>query len=518
MSKFKQIKDIFFSAKSLVSTVQRKRSLSEDKRKEYATELLDTYLGFGMDYIKEKIDGTIKTEVMKREMLLSTVCLTLLQYFTNSISRVYKTQPVRRFYLDDKEILKQEDEEKDAESYVVNEDLMKVLNDFYNPANCNSIKDAEKFTNLLNTTIYKVITDELGVVKLVFIPNDTVQVIYDKEDITRAQEIAFIQEDISDISVTNYKPIIEKWNKFKKEVPSRDGVTQDEESDNEASKQYLELFETQSAGEVFAPFVKLKDSGSSMDFWNIKNKDVLEYIKSINVSLTELKYLEKYTSFGLKYGVNVKFLDEATMSPQGFVTFAVENSTYPGDKESGKNFEIGEFANRGSIDEVIRSIVFSIKMLFSIYSVPLDALISSNSVRSAENKEVENKELLGIINSQRDIWQGNEQNIFKVMQAVHNRDNQFQIPKGVTMVVDFEEQKTAEKEAEDWLVEIENNISTAVDWLASQNPDLDRDQVLRLFKSNKDINDIEKELTSEEDLFKNDEEDSKEEDSKKTKK
>lgn len=480
-----------------LTPVTRQKNMEEEARKAYATELYDTYFGFGAYYVGLLIKASISNMNIQREMLKVTKCLPLLEYFTNSISRVYSTQPVRKFYLEGKEIIKtpannDADEVMDADKFIYNDELYENLINLYNDQVNIAIKQSEKFTNLFNTTIYKVVTNELGQMRLVFIPNDTVEIKESNYDLNSAEQIAFIQ-DVSN-SLENKSrliPIIEIWTKDFKEVPinkvDREVLGVDEDKINQASEEYFKLFDTKEAGSAFAPFVVLRDSAESQDFWDLKNKDVVSYIKSINLSLTELKYLESSTSFGLKYTVNIKPPEDGVLDPRGIINFAVANNVVPGMDDS-KNFEIGEFDNKGRIDEVIRSIIFNMKMLFTTFNIPLDALISTNSVRSAENKELDNEELFSSINEQRDIWNTNEQNLFKVMQAVHNRDNQYKIPRDIELVVNYVENETSEKTSEDWMIEIQNDVSTVLDWMAEIHPDLDRDELMGLLTSNREIN------------------------------
>ena len=49
INKYCQIEHITLTA------VERKRNLNETDRKKYATELLDTYYGFGLPYLKGQI-------------------------------------------------------------------------------------------------------------------------------------------------------------------------------------------------------------------------------------------------------------------------------------------------------------------------------------------------------------------------------------------------------------------------------------------------------------------------------
>ena len=477
-----------------LTPVLRKKNLDEDARKRFATELLDTYAGFGTYYLKSYLEATVNNGNIKNEMKNIARCLPLLKKFIDSISRIYSEQPTRKFYIDGKLIVKEQNKIQNDDNVVVNENLYETLNNLYNDSLLSSIKQAEKYTNLLGTTIYKVITEGENI-RLLFIPNDSIQVNKDVEDNTKAEQVSYIQ-DVENLvagkASTFYKT--ENWTANEKIIVDNfainQKISQSEPKPNYAAEMYEKLFDTKRAGDIFAPFVVFRSSGDYIDFWDIKDMDIVNFIKSLNVSLTELRYLEKYTSFSLKYAVNLNLPKQGVMDATGFLDLSVANNNIPG-IDAGKNWDIGEFRNEGRIDEVIRSIIFNLKMLYSLYNIPLDALISTNSVRSAESKEMDNEELYSAINAQRDIWQENEQNLFKVMCAVHNRDNINQIPRGVELIVDYTEKSTAAKTQEEWLVEIQNNVKTYIDWLGELNPDLDQDELIRLFKENKSLNENE---------------------------
>ena len=83
-----------------------------------------------------------------------------------------------------------------------------------------------------------------------------------------------------------------------------------------------------------------------------------------------------------------------------------------------------------------------------MYDLPFDSLLATKNVMSAENKQVENEALFSYINSQMNIWAENEQNLFKAMIAVYNRDYN-ELPKGLSMTVNFEKRDVQKKLAED---------------------------------------------------------------------
>lgn len=492
-----------------LSSVNRQRNMPDSVRRKASTELTDTYYGFGLPYLRDRIKETIKNSAVKQEMFNIAVALPLLKKFMDSISRVYTTNPIRRFYdKDGKQIVDDLEEFQDSKNYNKNPKLYKKLTELYNEEVEATLKQAESLTNLLNTTIYKVITTEQNKTKIVFIENDIVQINQQESDATKAKDIVFIKDQYD--SVLNlYEPYtLEMWNSEVKIVPIEDdelsaGEEREETTVNEASLEAEKLFGYKQIGYAFAPFVVFRSGIPSGSFWDNKDDDVVQYIKAINMSLTELRYLVRYASFGLKYTVNIKVPKDGVLDPQGIIQFGADSSGAPG-SDNSKNWDIGEFDNSGRIKEVIDSIVFNMKMLFNMYNLPLDSLISSNSVRSAENKEMDNEELFDYVNKQREIWNLNEQHLFKVLMSVYNRDNKDNIPVGITLQVNFEELETKEKVNADWVTEIENNVSSYLDWLKEKNPDLDREELQRLFEDNKNINDVVEEENEEGDDDKTD--------------
>jgi hypothetical protein len=485
-----------------LSTVHRKRNMTEEQRRAYATEQLDTYRGFGIDYLRGLIKQQISSQTISINMQRLAVALPLLNKFVSSVSRVYSQNPVRTFYIDDKQIVSELPSDiSDKNKFLIDPELLKTLEGFYSKEVIACVKEAEKLTNLLKTTVYKVITDDNGKIRIKFIENDTIQICQDMLDPSVADQIAYIRDDYSSdrVYLTNTR-ILEEWNAEIKSVPvETDGkLNQYEESQssiNEAAVESEKLFETKQIGYAFAPFVVFRESDAANSFWNLKDADTFDYIRNINMSLTELRYLVRYASFGLKYVVNGKMDETSQSDPTGFLNIQ-SLSRNVGDSP---NIQVGEFENKGRIKEVIESILFNLKMLYDSYNLPFDSLTSTNQVMSAENKQMDNEELFADINSQRDMWAVNEENLFKVMQCVHNRDNQNQIPKGVSLRVNYEEQKTQEKTNEDWMVEVQNNISSVLDWISSENPDLNRDELNRLYQNNITLNSVKSEL--EEDDF-----------------
>ena len=76
--------------------------------------------------------------------------------------------------------------------------------------------------------------------------------------------------------------------------------------------------------------------------------------------------------------------------------------------------------------------------------------------------------------------------------CIHNRDNSKKLPVGLEILVDFPDaEETAdqmEKNLNNWLIQIENNFKTPIDFLMDQNPDLSEEEAKLLYEKNEAFN------------------------------
>lgn len=489
-----------FGKKSIVthvSAVNRANVLDDGERQRYSTELLDTYQGFGLKYIQAQIKGGISSETIRNSMYKLAVCFPLLKDFVDKISMVYRRQPVRSFYLDGKLIVDQlpsDQEFINEDKYEVNESLFNKLNEIYNREFAMRIKSAEEKTNLLSTTIYK-INNRYSNLTLDFIANDLAAVFPDVDDNAKMNSIVF-QKGLT-INDTNAEIYYEYWTPEIYQL--LEGESTKTENINRAVEEYRKYTDNEYAkyiGDGFPPFIVLRSELSDLDFWNLQDHDTMSLIKEINVAFTELRYLQRYGSFGLKYLLNAKLPTNQTMDLVGMIEIETQNST-PTNSKDNNDTKIGEFKNEGRLEQLGDSIFKMLQLLFSVKNITVDRLITTKQATTAESKQIDNESLKEQIEKQQEIWAINEENIFNTAIMVYNRDNgNDKLPKGLEISVDFyDSQLTAEeasKEIENWLVKIDNDIKTRVDWIRKDNPDLDEKDAELVYNKNKSINEGDK--------------------------
>lgn len=433
-------------------------------------ELLDTYNGKGLPYLQKQVDDSFKSSMIKQHMKHLKVCYPIMSRIINKLSKVYMEQPTRRFYINGREIVPKSDE-FNTDS-IVNEKLCGILKEsFYTTENKVKIKDSEKKVNLLNTCVYKVRTesDEL---KLDYIPNDLCLVEQEDYDNTVAKKLYFISSDTR----------TEEWTKDNFTITSEDGVLS---AENEAGRNMLALGD-KSIGSVFAPFVVLRESIPYQDFWNFNRVDFLDNIRQLNMMFTELRYLVRYTSYGLKYAVNVDAPNGADSDPLGFWILNSKDEGMGGSNQ----FEVGELQNAGKLQEVKDSILFMMSQLLYDMGLSTQDLVATAQKSTAESKELDREDFRQFLKDQQEIWRMNEQNLFKTMRLVWNRDNAYKIPYELEMTVDYTDIDETQiiDDVKRWVVEIENNVSTSIDWIMDKNKDLTRDQAEMILDRNSKIN------------------------------
>jgi hypothetical protein len=422
----------------------------------------------------------------------------ILQTFIDAISAVYSQQPVRTFTFDGKILVDEIKEGMDKEKYVADKELKQILEGIYDREFCLRIKESEAFTNLLSTAIYKVNNRE-GKLRLDFIPSDVAIVAENLDDTTQMNQLYFMRgvgsNQKQNVSIN---PIYELWTVDKFELIEGNTRTEKPNRAVEQLKKYKGTVTGEDGateapvhiGSGFPPFVVLRSSLPLDGFWNLKDKDTNDVIKQICIALTEIRYLQRYGAFGLKYSVNAKLPDEAKMDITGWFEFIQEENNLPG--QQAKQVQIGELENKAKIAELTQSVLDNIRLLFTLKGINSDALTGSKDKATAESKNIDRKDLIKQITKQEEIWKLNEENIFTTAICTYNRDNSKGLPQGLGLTIDYSDPEEAaadmEKKLNNWLVMIENNFKTPIDWIMDQNPDLNEEEAKMLYNKNAEFN------------------------------
>jgi len=467
------------------NSLQRANIMSENERFTYATKLLDFYRGFAKRHISDLIDATIKTQSIKTNMKNLIVPMPILQNFIDEISAVYRSQPQRTFLLNGKQIVREIDETLNKERFAKDPALLDKLEGLYSRKLKLTIKKAEQFTNLLSTTVFKLNFRD-DVYAMDFVPNDAAVVLEDKEDTTRMDRIKFVK--YFDRSIL--APVYEDWTTetFQLDKSGKDGT----KNPNRAVVENEKMYKRKHNDSGFAPFVVFRNDLATDDFWNVRDKDILDVIEQLLVAFTELRYLQRFGAFGLKYVVGGKLPEDGSLDITGILEIIPPvGSQVPGQQSP---VQVGEFSNTARMKELSDSIFDMLKFLYDLYGISIDRLVTSGQATTAESKHVDRQTLQDYIETQQEIWRVNEENLFATLTAVYNRDHESdKLPAGLGIQVDFEDAGTSAQETltliEANMAKVQNNLMSVLDWMREDNPDLSEEEAKTAYLKNKSVND-----------------------------
>ena len=467
----------------LVSTsVKRARIKSETDRQSYATELIDTYSGFSKKYIEDLITKKTSNATVKNALLEMVICYPFIQTFVDEISMVYASNPTREFYIDGKKLVDTVPVGGEG-LYFSDPKLSEQLKKIYSKKLEMQIKKTEVMTNLLQTAVYKV-NNRNKQIGIDFVPNDTCSVAPLVDDITAMGAIYFLRDIVSNGVALN--PVYEQWDAFNFKIKNGNAFTTEP---NEAAELAESYWGSRVIESGIPPFCVFRTELPDDDFWNIKDQDLIDTVKQINLAMTELRYLIRYSSFGLKYIANIDIAGERTLDPLGIWNLK-SSSKMPGGSQ--KDWEVGELKNEGRLNEVVESIKFYMTVLFNFYGISMNTLVGSGAVQSAESKAMDRASVARYVRYQKDIWQLNENALLKNIICVWNRDNVDKLPSNISVNLAFKNDDELIddllKRAELWVLKIQSNVSSAIDWIKSENPNLNDSDAAKVYAKNKSDN------------------------------
>src|SRR5210317_171058 len=118
------------------SSPSRSSIKTEEERKRLATQLIDTFKGNQESYLRALIYDRYKEPTFADLRAKYLAPLPILKKLIKNISKIYDRTPIRKFYLDKKEIVRELNDVMDSSKYVVNPALLDILEQkFYNNRN-----------------------------------------------------------------------------------------------------------------------------------------------------------------------------------------------------------------------------------------------------------------------------------------------------------------------------------------------------------------------------------------------
>jgi hypothetical protein len=224
------------------------------------------------------------------------------------------------------------------------------------------------------------------------------------------------------------------------------------------------------------PFVPLFDYMPSDAFWLPGGDDLVEAQQAVNVALTNLWRCVELQSHGQGWASGLPASETLRAGPDRFITLP----------EGG---QLGFAAPNSPISEVLEAIAFVIKQTAIANSLSPQIFETTSKAESGLARLLDNRDLMEAREDDLELWRVYEGRLWTVIRAVANTHRPGSIPEGATMRVDFGEMSATETAADQVkrmreLVAL--GVYSPVDCLLELNPDLSREDAMRLLAERRD--------------------------------
>jgi len=510
----------------VIDSVRRQKQTNQEQIKKFFSELIDTYEGFSDELIKKEILDPANTDINSNQAKISAmlkkyvVAFNFLYDISNKLSKVYIYKPKRSFFKDGKRIVDELDPDMPPDDFIVDPDLLNTLEKrLYSKEISQKLKLAERLTNLCKTSVFK-IYKHAGKMSMTFIPPDECTVEAGDADFpTKMTRIEFIKAVVMANNKVTEKTV-EIWELPTKmneletpmtaETRTNNKVfrnTESEETINEFAIEYNKMLkknypdeasikadaggvgDVYHAGDGFPPFVVFRSEQSLNGFWNVKDRDLIQNIKKLNVHLSWIMFLIKSSTAPIYVGRNIP-AEAFDFNANPLAINRIDDG-----KSGAESIQasIEQLENRANIKDALDAIFQLIKLQYSHFGINLTDMVGSGNKSSAESKIIDTDQLRKMIEAQRDEWRINEENLFHTLVSVWNYLSKSNpIDHDIEMVVDFHDSQRSiddqVKELDMDLLKMASDLTNPIELILKQNPDLTSEQARIIFEKNQSIN------------------------------
>lgn len=158
---------------------------------------------------------------------------------------------------------------------------------------------------------------------------------------------------------------------------------------------------------------------------------------------------------------------------------------------TGGNADMKAVDVHGPIKELADTIMQRIQMVCAQYGIPPSALTLTGTPQSGYAMKMDRSGLEEIRKADVEHYREFEKELFELTRIVNNTDGGKKISEAAEFHIDFAEPDypmSPQEEGTTWGARISNNVATAVDWIMSENPDIDRKEAEQRYLVNKAIN------------------------------
>jgi hypothetical protein len=239
-------------------------------------------------------------------------------------------------------------------------------------------------------------------------------------------------------------------------------------------------------GYPILPFVLFKKEYPVDRLLNFTVGDDLKDL-TINTAINLVHYnaLVKYTAWKQKYIVTDDIDSipaQLNMAPQGVAVLP---------KRQDGSVELGTWDQESDLVKYWNALIERVKTGLAQYGLDADSFQRSGNGESGIKLKIKKEGIIERRQDQIPLYREYEHQLFEMTRIVNNYHSTDEISDKAEFQIDFGEIKVENdsmEEANVWQTEITNNVSTPVDWIMQNNPDLDDEQAREIFEKNKAIN------------------------------
>ena len=453
------------------------------------------------DIYKDDWDYIIQDEIRRQFVIdsyddlkiLETKELNLLKRVVNEISTIYKNPAERQAIL------------SESEDKIITDE---VYENIVKKSNLHVVQKAvNRYTNLTNNVLQRVVWRD-NKIDYDIMTFDNCEILSDPDDWKKIIAIKFYMGFKLPMYDDNFKNVTQDGKVQNPQAPQNISNSQFEdysysylytiEGENSYIYKYQKIGKEgklverkdnpykDKEGNPVLPFVlytKNYPVDGLLDFTS--GSDLMDLNINVAINMMHLNTLIKYSSWKQVYMATSK----PASIPNNIAMAVNKVMVLPLDKE-GRG-QIGTLDIQSSIKEFWETLLDRMRTGISQYGLDAESFQRSGSGESGIKLKIKKEGLMELREDQLPLYRESENKLFEITRIVNNYHNIKKINENATFNIDFGEikfQSDEEAEARTWTIKIQNNVSTAIDWIKADNPDLDDDKAEIKYKENKAIN------------------------------
>lgn len=390
-----------------------------------------------------------------------------------------------------------------AARYIIGKDGKEdeTLTEYYNkiiPPDVNSKnKKAHRFSKLFNTSLTQVtFNKESGKIDYVIEPSFKLKVIPDENDYLKISELVYLKEFKNERGINEVFEVV--WNKnehYKRDASGKKYPIKDSGMGNPFEEN----------GEGVIPFAILRISEGE-DFWGIGAEDIINMNSIVNFLLTFLLNNGIILgSSGTLLGINLGLNNRGTINDdtgEREVRFGIRHPiTVDNVRDGEAPPSLQYISTQPLITEIQNSIDYRIKQIAVLKGLNPNTILSTIKDTSDYQKMMDSLEQIEVRRDDIEPCRNYEKELFKITRIVNNtaaqdsvlksKFNLQEIPEDVEIKVDFAEiviEKTNEELWQDREKRLALNLTTPIEILIEENPDLSENEAKKILEDNRLIN------------------------------